>query len=85
MIVVNVVLREKKERRKGKIEEDSKNQSINPMSSKISFFLLGWCLYIKIRKKKTTTRNKKSADFLVTRFCVIGDITISGLRELVDC
>ena len=27
----------------------------------------------------------KSADFLVTRFCVIGDVTVSGLGELVDC
>lgn len=43
MIVVNVVLREKKERRKGKIEEDSKNQSINEIR----------------KKKKTTTRNKQ--------------------------
>ena len=29
--------------------------------------------------------HQKSADFLVTRFCVIGDVTVSGLGELVDC
>ena len=59
MIVVNVVLREKKERRKGKIEEDSKNQSINPMSSnKISFLLGWWCLYQNPKEEDDDQKQK---------------------------
>ena len=36
--------------------------------------------------RKMENRKPKSAgDFLVARFCVIGDVTVSGLGELVDC
>ena len=53
---------------------------ILPRLSKVPRSIHNQCRYL--------AWSEKSADFLVTRFCIIGDVTVSGLGDmglLVDC